>query len=107
VPALQRQAHAPHRQEPAIHRGACCNKGKRLKDYTKLDEAIVGQIKAGSVRFAAMLPALATVLGECRAAGEIPDDGSPAWRVVDRRLQHLSKAGRIAFSRSDNCWRVA
>lgn len=60
-------------------------------DYTKLDAAIIDKIRSGTANLTGLVCALST-LAE-------PFSGyRPAWRVIDRRLQALRKAGKITYS---------
>lgn len=72
------------------------------KDYTALDAEILKRISAfGPVTFHVVLnwPSVA------KAAEAIPDK-APAWRVVDRRLQALRKAGKIRYARKPEGWTI-
>jgi hypothetical protein len=62
--------------------------------FKEIDAAIIAKIGQGCTQFAQLsnnqeLEALAMPLSEGRR--------SHAWRVLDRRLQALRKAGRIAY----------
>jgi hypothetical protein len=70
--------------------------------FKGIDDAIVAEIGKGCTQFAQLLnnqelEALAIQLSEGRH--------SHAWRVLDRRLQAIRKAGRIAYDRTDG-WSV-
>ena len=79
-------------------------------DYTKLDSLMLARI-------AIQPPVKFTVLCHNRAvsaeSARIADEGNagkparlhtPQWRIVDRRLQALRKAGRIAYQRKPEGW---
>ena len=67
------------------------------KDYSALDAAIVQRIRDGASTFSAI---------DAREVSEIANDlATPdsrgrrcGWRLVDRRLQALREAGRIAYT---------
>jgi hypothetical protein len=70
--------------------------------FRAIDEAIVAKIGQGRTQFVQLsynadLEALAKPLAKGMH--------SPAWRVIDRRLQALRKASRIAYDRKAG-WRV-
>lgn len=65
-----------------------------MKDFSRLDKAIVERIRGGCRTFHALHVALASVIGEAS-----PDE-SEDWRVLERRLQSLRKKGVIAFNRA-------
>lgn len=77
-----------------------------MHEYTKLDDAIVAHLQRGDGHptNSAVLSALAMEV--------IRDNGLSArigWRVIDRRIQALKTAGRIALERkagSGPRWRV-
>lgn len=79
-----------------------------MHDYTKLDAAIVAQIKAGCGSFTAMSAALekaaTPIVQNPRDPRACP---APTWRVIDRRLQALRKRGTITYSRADGRWHAA
>lgn len=70
-------------------------------DYTALDAAILYAIKNGA-------PALFSLLDFKVRVHSAPlahtDKQGQAWRVVDRRLQALRKAGRIRYQRKPEGW---
>lgn len=61
--------------------------------YSELDAEILKAISSGRVRFFSIS---AAVMEFARALVENDDD--TAWRFVDRRLQALRKAGKIAYN---------
>ena len=76
------------------------------KDFTQLDALIVNTIKDGRSTFTAILNQ--SVCAEAKKL--LPPARTPAhppelFRVVDRRLQALRKAGRIAYDHKDG-WYV-
>ena len=74
-----------------------------LNKYAQLDAKLIEIIKSWDGTFSAIVTradvAALTAPHETAKAG--------GWRVVDRRLQALRKAGKIAFSRDAGRWRVA
>ena len=70
--------------------------------FKAIDEAIVAKIGQGRTQFVQL-----SYNSDLEALAKPLADGlhSPAWRVIDRRLQSLRKAGRIAFDRKTG-WRV-
>lgn len=79
-----------------------------MHDYTELDAAIVAQIKAGCVNFAAMSAALQkAALPFVQNPRDPRACPTPTWRVIDRRLQALRKRGAITYSRADDRWHAA
>lgn len=70
-------------------------------DYTELDGAILAAIKADApVTFASITLAVrstAEKLAHTERQGQ-------AWRVVDRRLQALRKAGKIRYQHKPEGW---
>lgn len=72
-----------------------------MSKYQEFDAALIGHIRAGRNRMSALdaqsdLHKLATP--HC-------DSRTPAWRIIDRRLQALRKAGAIAHD--GKVWAVA
>lgn len=75
-----------------------------MKDYGALDAAIVEKVKAGIGTFAGLKAALAET---AKPYGERPDgtaSETPAWRVIDRRLQALRQVKKLAFNKDDRKW---
>jgi hypothetical protein len=68
-------------------------------DYTELDEAIIEKVAKGPVGFTAISFFVAKQSGSLEK-----NDPAPAWRIVDRRLQALRKAGRIRYQRKPEGW---
>ena len=68
-------------------------------DYTKLDSAILANVADGPVDFTALSISVSG-LSDALAAS----DQTPGWRIVDRRLQALRKAGRIRYRRNPHGW---
>lgn len=69
-------------------------------DYTELDAAILQAIRDGNAWFQKMLSLVKPkALKHVTSRVEV-------WRVVDRRLQALRKAGKIGFNRKDG-WSIA
>ena len=73
-----------------------------LNKYAQLDAKLIEIIKSGGGTFNAIAPR--ADVAALTAPHETATTGG--WRVVDRRLQALRKAGKIAFSRDVGCWRV-
>ena len=71
----------------------------KTHDYTKLDAAIIAEIKGGATRFID-LNRKGPVLEEARKVNSYEWD-----RAIDRRLQALRKAGRINHSHR-NGWQI-
>ena len=71
--------------------------------YAQLDAKLIELIKNGAGTFNEITPRADV------AALTAPHETATTegWRVVDRRLQALRKAGKIAFSRDVGRWRVA
>ena len=67
-------------------------------DYTKLDAAIITQVAKGCIGFTA----LCNVVQQHSAV--FAGDYTPPWRIVERRLQALRKAGRISYQRKPEGW---
>ena len=74
-----------------------------LNKYAQLDAKLIEIIKSGDGTFNAIAPRADV------AALTAPHETATTegWRVVDRRLQALRKAGKISFSRDVGFWRVA
>ena len=68
-------------------------------DYTKLDDAIIARVAKGCVSFTALSTSV-SIHSELLAKS----DPAPAWRIVDRRLQALRKAGRLRYQRKPEGW---
>lgn len=81
-------------------------------DYTRLDASIVECIAAcgGTPLAFHRLSNLRSVLGEATRIADAGNVGKPErlhtqpWRIVDRRLQALRKAGRIIYQRKPEGW---
>jgi hypothetical protein len=72
-------------------------------DYTNLDDAILAVVASGGpVAFHSL---------SCRVAAHSDEyaenDNAPGWRIVDRRLQALRKAGKIRHQHKPEGWVVA
>jgi len=74
-------------------------------DYTNFDAALIEAIKSGKKHMASLEDALAKFTHPFR---EKDRWGSltPEFRIIDRRLQALRKAGRIKFMGKIEGWRV-
>ena len=78
-------------------------------DYTKLDAGILSELTADT-------PKTFTQLCGSRSSANLaanvltrPDAlrGTPSWRLIDRRLQALRKAGLIRYQRKPEGWVLA
>lgn len=67
-------------------------------DYTKLDAAIITQVAKGCIGFTALFGVVD------KHSRIFTDYKTPSWRIVDRRLQALRKAGRISYQRKPEGW---
>lgn len=84
-------------------------------DYTKLDTAIIDCITAGGgtpLTFTRLsyLPSVRSASEQIEADSNVGKPArlhTPAWRIVDRRLQALRKAGRIKYQRKPEGWLLA
>lgn len=70
-------------------------------DYTALDAAILAAV--AELQPAQFFNVSARVRSHSEPLAHTRHDGL-AWRVVDRRLQHLRKAGRIRYQRKPEGW---
>lgn len=68
-----------------------------MKPFAELDALILDALNGRSITFSAMC-----VIPRIEDASEQAANGtkSTAWRIVDRRLQALRKAGKIVYSRN-------
>ncbi|WP_454691188.1 hypothetical protein [Achromobacter aloeverae] len=74
-----------------------------MSKYAQIDAAILDAIKAGRTTFAEMQTSgLMVILAPVCTVDRYGD--SQEWRVLDRRLQALRKAGRITFYKGQ--WKV-
>lgn len=66
-------------------------------DYTALDAAIIQRItEAAPAKFEQVC---ATAMKEADALASVDFESAESWRIIDRRLQALRKAGKIKFQR--------
>ena len=74
-----------------------------LNKYAQLDAKLLEIIKSGDGTFNAIAPRADV------SALTAPHETETAegWRIVDRRLQALRKAGKIAFRRDTGRWEAA
>ena len=73
--------------------------------YKELDDAIKAHIAARPGHH----PIYSTPLLDMAAhelGGEAYKGGSKEWRLIDRRLQALKKAGQVQYLRQPACWAV-
>lgn len=70
--------------------------------YAELDAKILELVRNGADTFNALV--VRRDINELAAPHETAT--TEAWRVVDRRLQALRKAGKIAFRRDAQRWEV-
>ena len=76
---------------------------RALNKYAQLDAKLIEIIKSGDGAFSA----IATRADVAALTAPHETATTEGWRVVDRRLQALRKAGKIAFSRDAGRWRAA
>jgi len=72
-----------------------------MSKYDELDRHIVKAIARGMDTFT-VISRSGAVVTESHRLGELT--GAADWRIVDRRLQALRKAGRIAYAK--RAWSV-
>lgn len=73
---------------------------KSTPDYTALDAALIEKIREGAHTFSVISGG--ELLRQADALAEPDRRGDRAgWRVLDRRLQALRKAGKLVYSRAD------
>lgn len=70
--------------------------------YAQLDAKLLELIRSGADAFNVLV--VRRDINELAAPHETAT--TEAWRVVDRRLQALRKAGKIAFRRDAQRWEV-
>lgn len=69
-------------------------------DYTTLDAAIIRRItEAAPASFSEVFSFNSDTMKEADALAAADFENSEAWRIVDRRLQALRKAGKIKYQR--------
>lgn len=68
---------------------------KPKHDYTKLDEAIIGAIAACRHEAASFCDISPKCEPEAEKLSAVPGEAAEWWRIIDRRLQALRKAGKI------------
>ena len=68
-------------------------------DYINLDTAILAFVAEKPATFQGLAYRVA-LYSEALAES----DPAPAWRIVDRRLQALRKAGKIRYQRKPEGW---
>ena len=71
--------------------------------YAQIDAELIELIKSGDGTF----NAIASRADVSALTAPHETETAEGWRIVDRRLQALRKAGKIAFSRDAGRWRVA
>lgn len=69
-------------------------------DYKALDEAILQRIREGHSRASAIEGGDAEAEARKLSSAKVPE-----YRIIDRRLQALRKAGRIAYEKTGG-WSV-
>lgn len=72
-----------------------------MSKYDKLDAAIITHIAGGGNHGVYQVSYLQTL-----AAKSVDDRYPEAWRIIDRRLQALRKAGRIKYGGQKVGWFV-
>ena len=70
--------------------------------YAQLDAKLLELIRSGADTFNVLV--VRRDINELAAPHETAT--TEAWRVVDRRLQALRKAGKISFSRKNDKWEL-
>lgn len=72
------------------------------QDYKQLDKAIIKRISVGNASFTTICNAVRNISIELEKT-----DTAEGFRIVDRRLQALRKAGRIKFQGIKVGWVIA
>lgn len=76
--------------------------------YQRLDEAIIKHIREKKPGHPVNNMALVVIVNEMAAAGDI--SATVSWRVIDRRLQAMRRAGVLSFEKGADGgpaeWRV-
>lgn len=67
-------------------------------DYSLFDNALVATVRAGKTQFH-QINAGRTLEFANKLAGKDHRGDALGWRLIDRRLQALRKAGRLAYDR--------
>lgn len=70
-----------------------------MSKYAEYDSNLLSLIKGGCNTFDALVRRLAD-------ANKQFDQSADRWRVTDRRLQALRRAGKIVFSQSRKSWHL-
>lgn len=68
-------------------------------DYTKLDAAIIAAINGAPPAQFFRISNDAQVQREAETLASAEFEKAEAWRIMDRRLQSMRKAGRIKYQR--------
>lgn len=76
-----------------------------MTDYTELDAAILERLADGPLPFHALMARKVSEIAN-RLAKPDSHGVTTGWRVLDRRLQTLRKAGKITHDRKTG-WRLA
>lgn len=77
-------------------------------DYTTLDAAIIQRItKAAPATFTTVFAYKSKVMEEADTLAAADFEKAKAFRIVDRRLQALRKAGKIKYQRKPEGWVIA
>lgn len=74
-------------------------------DYSELDAMLIARIEECPCDFTSLSSRKFTEVAD-KLAKPDPFGNRTGWRVVDRRLQALRKAGRIYFSHATRKWRM-
>ena len=67
--------------------------------YKELDEAIIAHLEREPWRHPIYVESLARLAARELGRGDLPYGDDKEWRLIDRRLQALRKAGRIRHAR--------
>lgn len=68
-----------------------------MDKYSALDAKIIGAIGGGRRGFGEVC---AAARDEAKTLESSPGEKAEGWRIVDRRLQALRKAGKIRYARN-------
>jgi hypothetical protein len=74
-------------------------------DYTLFDNALLATIRAGKTQFSAIASGRTAEFANT-LAGKDRHGYPQGWRLIDRRLQAMRKAGKLAYDRKTG-WSAA
>ncbi len=69
--------------------------------YKTLDDAICAHLESGSSRHPIYVESLARIAAAELGRGDLPWGDDKEWRLIDRRMQAMRKAGRIRHARTE------